>query len=251
MTQTNTLELLDFAQNNLEKHSVNVHKFGGSSLATAECIKRVITIIRQHCQLNDIIVVSANGKTTDLLLSLHQLALTGESLETSLTLLTEQQSALIVALLNTENASRLVAEFQQDLNQLVAWLAADPLRFESDILALGEVWSARLLSAVLNERICGSYYLDARDFLVINNKRECRVDNAVSKANLTSCRQVQKLAVITGFICKDHSGNSCTLGRNGSDYSATILASLLSAKNVTLWTDVDGCLLYTSPSPRD
>ena len=53
------------AENNLAKHSVNVHKFGGSSLANAQCIERVIDIIRQNCQLNDIIVVSANGITTD------------------------------------------------------------------------------------------------------------------------------------------------------------------------------------------
>ncbi|WDE12486.1 bifunctional aspartate kinase/homoserine dehydrogenase II [Thalassomonas haliotis] len=247
MTQTNTLDQVDFAQNNLEKHSVNVHKFGGSSLATPECIERVIAIIRQHCQLDDIIVVSANGKTTDLLLSLHQLALSGEPLDSSLTLLQEQQSALIFALLNDGNAGRLARELAQDVKQLVAWLAQDPLAFESDILALGEVWSARLLSALLNERICGSYYLDARDFLVINNARECRVDNALSKAHLASRRQGQKLAVITGFICKDETGHSCTLGRNGSDYSATIFASLLSAKNVTLWTDVDG--IY-SADPR-
>ncbi|WP_281559845.1 bifunctional aspartate kinase/homoserine dehydrogenase II [Thalassomonas sp. RHCl1] len=247
MTQINTLEQVDFAQNNLEKHSVNVHKFGGSSLATPECIERVISIIRQHCQLNDIIVVSANGKTTDLLLSLHQLALGGELLDTSLALLKEQQSALIFALLNADNAGRLAGELEQDINQLVAWLSDDPLAFESDILALGEVWSARLLSALLNERICSSYYLDARDFLVINNARECRVDNPVSQANLANSRQGQKLAVITGFICKDQAGNSCTLGRNGSDYSATIFASLLAAKNVTLWTDVDG--IY-SADPR-
>ncbi|WDE04764.1 bifunctional aspartate kinase/homoserine dehydrogenase II [Thalassomonas viridans] len=247
MTQTNTLEQLDFAQNNLEKHSVNIHKFGGSSLATPECLERVVSIICRHCQLNDIIVVSANGKTTDLLLSLQQLALSGEPLDTSLALLSEQQTALIYALLNAENAGRLAGEFEQDLNRLVAWLAEDPAVFESDILALGEIWSARLLSALLNERICASYYLDARDFLVIDNPRDCRVDNPVSKANLQNCRRGQKLAVITGFICKDHAGNSCTLGRNGSDYSATIFASLLSAKNVTLWTDVDG--IY-SADPR-
>ena len=247
MTQTNTLEQPDFAQNNLEKHSVNVHKFGGSSLATPECLRRVVDIIRRHCQLDDIIVVSANGKTTDLLLSLHQLALDYEPLDASLALLKEQQTFLINDLLNAENAARLAGEFERDVNQLLIWLAEDPLAFESDILALGEIWSARLLSALLNQGTCASYYLDARDFLVINNALECRVDNALSKAGLKSCRQAQKLAVITGFICKDQAGNACTLGRNGSDYSATIFASLLSAKNVTLWTDVDG--IY-SADPR-
>jgi aspartokinase/homoserine dehydrogenase 2 len=59
--------------NNLTKHAIKVHKFGGSSLATAECIKRVVGIIKDNCQLNDIVVVSANGKTTDSLFSLYSL----------------------------------------------------------------------------------------------------------------------------------------------------------------------------------
>ena len=62
------------SNNKLAKTASNVHKFGGSSLATAACIERVIDIIRQHCQLNDVIVVSANGNTTDSLFSTYQLA---------------------------------------------------------------------------------------------------------------------------------------------------------------------------------
>ena len=61
-------------ENQLAKHAIHVHKFGGSSLATPECIARVVDIIQQNCQLNDIVVVSANGKTTDQLFELYSLA---------------------------------------------------------------------------------------------------------------------------------------------------------------------------------
>ena len=79
MSQTNLVSLLiedETAENNtlisinkLVKHGVNIHKFGGSSLASTACIERVVNIIRQNCQLNDVIVVSANGKITDELLN--------------------------------------------------------------------------------------------------------------------------------------------------------------------------------------
>ena len=64
-------------KNKLMKQAGNIHKFGGSSLASAQSIMRVVNIISNHCQINDIIVVSANGKTTDQLFALHAL---GESL---------------------------------------------------------------------------------------------------------------------------------------------------------------------------
>ena len=100
-------------ENKLEKHANNVHKFGGSSLANAQCIERVLDIIRQNCQLNDIIVVSANGKTTDCLFALLALAEKTEATDLASALsellseLVYQQQTLIVALLNEQNAKQL------------------------------------------------------------------------------------------------------------------------------------------------
>lgn len=243
-------------ENKLAKHAVHVHKFGGSSLATATCILRVLNIIRQNCQLNDIVVVSANGKTTDRLFALYSLVEQCSPAETpedvaalteAIDNLTKEQIALISELLSNNNANKLIQSLNQDIAQLSAWLSGDFAQARNDILALGEVWSARLLSALLNEQVCPSNNIDARDFLVINNEKDCLVDNQLSSKQLRSKRQLGKLAVITGYISKDKLGNSCTLGRNGSDYSATIIASLVAAKNVTLWTDVDG--IY-SADPR-
>ena len=75
MIQSNAVEQLTADQNQLAKHAVHVHKFGGSSLASTQCIERVVEIIRQHCQLNDIVVVSANGGTTDALFALYHQAI--------------------------------------------------------------------------------------------------------------------------------------------------------------------------------
>ena len=240
---------------------VNVHKFGGSSLANVACIERVINIIEQKAGLNDYIVVSANGDTTDHLFALLSLASQATEditkpaqslsqsveLKQALTELEQSQTDLISQLVRPEHSDRLLSQLKQDIGQISQWLASDVNAHYSDILAFGELWSARLLSALLNERVCPSYFLDARDFLRVENSQTGELDYASSGALLRQNIQEQKLAVVTGYIARDKHSNTCTLGRNGSDYSATIVAALANAYNVTLWTDVDG--IY-SADPR-
>lgn len=256
----------EHAENQLAKHAIHVHKFGGSSLANPECIARVVDIIRQNCQLNDIIVVSANGKTTDQLFTLYSLAKSSlasktlqdeenaessmdaqQQLSQAIAKLQTLQTELVSQLLKPSYAKQLVSALAHDFTQLSAWLTDDLVNHHNDILGFGEIWSARLLSALLNEKVCPSNSIDARDFLVIDNEQSCHVDQALSVVKLKQRRQFGKLAVITGYICQNIQGRTCTLGRNGSDYSATIMASLVGALNVTLWTDVDG--IY-SADPR-
>ncbi|OKY26851.1 bifunctional aspartate kinase/homoserine dehydrogenase II [Thalassotalea sp. PP2-459] len=248
MNQTNVIEQFSADNNQLAKHATNVHKFGGSSLASVQCIERVVDIIRQHCQINDVIVVSANGDTTDALFEIyHQALKQKDSLSTKILALQEQQASLINQLLNAASAARLTMLLAEDIEQITQWMTTNPEQYEADLLAYGEVWSARLLSSVLSETVCPSYYLDARDFLVINNQVDCFVERDESLQQFKECLKANQLAIVTGYICKDIEGKSCTLGRNGSDYSATILASFTAATNVTLWTDVDG--IY-SADPR-
>ncbi|WP_440876996.1 bifunctional aspartate kinase/homoserine dehydrogenase II [Thalassotalea sp. PLHSN55] len=246
--QTNVATQQSIEPNQLAKHAISVHKFGGSSLATTQCIERVVSIIQKNCQLNDVVVVSASGDTTDEIFALYQLALEqDENFPQALSALERNQSQLIESLLSDNNSQQLIQLLKQDIAQIVQWSASNLPAHHSDILAFGEVWSARLLSATLNERVCPSYHLDARDFLVINNSHDCQLEQNISAAQFRALQQHNKLVVVTGYITKDSAGNSCTLGRNGSDYSATIMASLANAERVTLWTDVDG--IY-SADPR-
>jgi aspartokinase/homoserine dehydrogenase 2 len=248
MVQANVVEQLTSGNNQLAKHAIHVHKFGGSSLASAQCIDRVVDIIRRNCKLNDLIVVSANGDTTDALFEIYQQALDKDvGLTASINQLQQTQAALLSSLLNSSSAARLIENLATDIEQLTLWLSTTPIKYQADMLGFGELWSARLLSAVLSEHVCPSYYLDARDFLVINNDKECVVDTELSTQQFLNKSQKGKLAIITGYITKNIEGDTCTLGRNGSDYSATIMASLSGALNVTLWTDVDG--IY-SADPR-
>lgn len=247
MTHTIVTPQHSAIKNKLAKQAINVHKFGGSSLASAQCIDRVVDIIRQHCQLNDLVVVSANGDTTDSLFNLLNLAQNQAlALLNAVEILHLQQKAIISELSLTTTAL-LYEKLDQDINQLTHWLQEDVVSHNNDILSFGELWSARLLSAVLSERVCPSIAIDARDFLVIDDDNKCNVQIDISRTGLRECIEQNKLSIITGYITKDLTGKTCTLGRNGSDYSATIMASLVGAQNVTLWTDVDG--IY-SADPR-
>ena len=243
-----TNEILSTELNQLAKQKVQVHKFGGSSLATTACIERVVAIIQNHCQLQDIVVVSANGDTTDALFNIIKLAREDSAeISEAIHALESLQIDLINTLLSASNAEQLEKELAEDIKQLVEWLQQDIDEHENDLLAYGEVWSARLLSKILQERVCPSEYIDSREFLIIDDERSLVVEQAVSRKNFYAQRASRNLAVVTGYICRDTSGKTCTLGRNGSDYSATIMASLAQAGNVTLWTDVDG--IY-SADPR-
>mgnify|MGYP000155498197 CR=1 FL=1 len=248
MSQTINTPQLSGVENQLSKHAIHVHKFGGSSLANDQCIDRVVDIIRTNCQLNDLVVVSANGKTTDHLFNTLALANDpDEQLNVALEALQSDQQVIIEKLLSVNGATLLITLLKEDIKQLTHWLVADAVAHHNDILSYGELWSARLLSAVLTERVCPSTAIDSRQFLVIDDEQNCNVDSEVSSKQLKDQLINGKLAVITGYISKNQQGNTCTLGRNGSDYSATIIASLVGALNVTLWTDVDG--IY-SADPR-
>ena len=259
--------VLTSSKNNLAKTASNVHKFGGSSLASAACIEGVVDIIRQHCQINDVIVVSANGKTTDALFAIYQLALENdeiakhtddnrnkaqsimipEQLSDAIMQLENMQALLIDKLLNASSAARLKQALHADIVKISENLFSKPSAYENNLLACGELWSARLLSSVLNERVCPSYMLDARDILLLDDEKTCSINYEKSRENFLSFEQQEKLAVVTGYIACNAQQQTCTLGRNGSDYSATIMSVLSSARNVTLWTDVDG--IY-SADPR-
>ena len=268
MIESNVAVKLTPAKNQLAKTASNVHKFGGSSLATPACIERVIDIIRQHCQLNDVVVVSANGNTTDALFSLYQLGVEyvvaqqenstqindnelvkslPQQLELALTELQTLQGDLLKSLLSVDSTAKLTSMLSADIAQIAKQLTTDPEAFQNDLLAFGEVWSARLLAAVLSERVCPSYMLDARDFLLLESEKSCAIDYNQSENNFLAQQQPGQLVVVTGYIARDQQQKTCTLGRNGSDYSATIMAALVGARNVTLWTDVDG--IY-SADPR-
>lgn len=221
-----------------------VHKFGGSSVATAERIHNVASIIAEHTNPNDIIVVSANGSMTDWLEAfaqgnadiLLQIAQYFEQLATS----------------TLQNPQAILTFFRSTLKQLknIHYSNGSGSLSTDEILAFGEVWSANLLAELLNQKSIPAGFVDARKLLSTHNIENFQdfdltyFTNGLNK--LTQDDAVQRL-VVTGFIANNAQGKTTTLGRNGSDYTASLVARFSQAQHVTLWTDVPG--IYTA-DPR-
>lgn len=224
------------------ERALTLHKFGGSSLADAACYQRVADLILHYGQPNDVVVVSAAGKTTNQLLALIDMAAAGIDYHVQLNQLKRFQRDLVEALLST--ADEILHVLNKELDALGSWLCYETVdQFTANsIVACGEVWSSRLLAALLNEKGRHSCAIDARQFLVAKGAVSPIVDEEYSQQLFNSLCEHKRTSqrVITGFICRNVDNQTLTLGRNGSDYSATLIAKLAGASTVNIWTDVAG-----------
>ncbi|CAH7202401.1 fused aspartate kinase/homoserine dehydrogenase 2 [Vibrio chagasii] len=220
-----------------------LHKFGGSSLADPECYLRVVNILREYSSATDLVVVSAAGKTTNRLIEfVEALDKDGRIAHECLQTLRQFQLELIEALLEGEPAEQLTATIQQEFTALGELTAPLSEAQKAQVLGHGEVWSSRLLAALLCQHDLQAVAQDARAFLRAEVGAQPEVDRARSYplikealAQHAHCR-----AVITGFMAQNTEGETVLLGRNGSDYSATVIGALAEVDRVTIWSDVAG-----------
>ncbi|MFC3034133.1 bifunctional aspartate kinase/homoserine dehydrogenase II [Pseudoalteromonas fenneropenaei] len=222
-----------------------VHKFGGSSLSSASRYQAVANIILSQCSAGDSIVVSAAGKTTNTLVKLWQSHVQGDAQAVNdiVLQLQAQQSQLISELLQGEAARELLATLDDELRTVTSASQQAQLH-EATLLAHGEVWSARLLAAYLNTLGVQARNWDARTLFTLHQGQ------LLEQKNQQACLSAidgEHIHVVTGFIAADSEGQTVTLGRNGSDYSATLLASYIRADAVSIWTDTQGVF---STDPR-
>jgi bifunctional aspartokinase / homoserine dehydrogenase 1 len=236
-----------------------VHKFGGTSVADASCYRRVAAIIAAERRDNLAIVVSAMRGVTDELLGLIDKAARREPTQAAVAALRERHERTSRELLGPAGAESFLAQFDAEMGDVESILKALSLvrsashRSRDLVSGFGEIWSARLLTALL-ERELGSrrkvVFVNARDALVIEHgEMGPIVDWEASRPKVAAVLppDFHGVAVITGYIGSDREGLPVTLGRNGSDYSASIFGALLDADEVHIWTDVDGVM---SGDPR-
>ena len=239
-----------------------VHKFGGSSVADADCFRRVAAIIESQPSPRQGIVLSACKGVTDALLNLVALAERQDGgYVAQLQALRDRHAQIAGQLLSSEAAATWLARFDKDRADLTGILhttsimrsAAQNVR---DLVAgYGEIWSTSLFAPFLAERRAAAQgapvrWLDARLCVVVEwGPLGPVVQWEASRAKLTSLLADGFVGtlVITGFIASNGQGIQTTLGRNGSDFSASVFGSLLDAAEIHIWTDVDGVL---SADPR-
>lgn len=230
-----------------------LHKFGGTSLADADCFRKVAAILTAAAQEQPLaVVVSATAGTTNRLIQLLDEAQQRDpAYEDHLTRL-KLDHLITVGDLLPETQQRIAREFLesdfQDLRDILraVWLGRSYAELTLDLVSgYGELWSARLLDLFLQSQNGSSVCLDARETLIVEHTGAgVQVDWVLSREKLDRWCEGQdaRIIVITGYIASTRTGTPSTLKRNGSDHSASIFAALLSASAITIWTDVDGIL---------
>ncbi len=224
-------------------HLRQLHKFGGSSLADPDCYRRVADILKQYSGSDDLIVVSAAGKTTNRLIEfVDALNKDGRIAHEVLQSLRQYQSELITGLLEEQQQEPLLATLNDEFTTLGELTAPFTQEQRAAVLGHGEVWSSRLLSALLNQMGLASITQDSRTFLRAETGTQPEIDQGASYPLLKEvlAQHTQRRIVVTGFMAQNTQGHTVLLGRNGSDYSATIIGALAQVGQVTIWSDVAG-----------
>jgi aspartate kinase len=235
-------------------------KFGGTSVADADAMGRVLSIVRQ--QVSDsspdtppVVVVSAMSKVTDRLIETGRLAGEGDADGATKLLgeLLERHLGVASALVTGDRLAPLTAQLKKefaDLGEAVRGWAAKREVSPADhdhLVAMGELASSQIVAAAFADGGINAAWVDARRVLVTDDEHTAAVpdmDATLERTRrLVGTRQkAGEVAVLGGFIGATHAGVTTTLGRGGSDYSAAIFGACLDVDEIQIWTDVDGML---------
>ncbi|HEV8082779.1 MAG TPA: aspartate kinase, partial [Chitinophagaceae bacterium] len=233
---------------------MRVLKFGGSSLANANNIKSVISILRQSVEkdVNTLIVLSAFGGATDDLLEAASLASRGDaSYKEKLQAIEHRHLSTVRELIPLDKQSGVLSMVKKRCNEIedicngVFLLRELSMRTKDIIISYGELLSSQIFAAKLKSIEINNVWKDARELIITNSEfGAASVDFAVTNKNIdeffTSIES--PVCIIPGFISSDKNGNTTTLGRGGSDYTAAIIGAALNVSIVEIWTDVSGMM---------
>jgi len=232
-----------------------VMKFGGTSLESAAAIGRAAGIVAARRERQPVVVVSAMGKTTNQLLAMASAAVAGRREEalSALSALKNFHLDHARALASREDADGLeqaIKEHFQDLSELAKGLSVlgelTPRSVDA-ISSYGERLSARIVTAAFRKAEIDAVHVDSRRVL-ITDRRHTQAAPLYEPTNERLCAQVVPLVrsgqvvVMGGFIGSTEDGVTTTLGRGGSDFSASIVGAGIGAEEIQIWTDVDGML---------
>ena len=225
---------------------MKVIKFGGTSVATSESLKKVFSIIENEKD-NSIIVVSALGGITDILQDFINSK--GNGSVDYLKQIEERHLEVIHGLSKIENQSPLLSFLKQQLNELETILEAVSTIDEitkktiSKVLSFGEILSSKIIFEILKERGNDISYIDSREviFTKYHNNNEIVDEEKTGIAISNNLNLIEeKIIIMPGFIATDSNNEISNLGRGGSDYTASIMANYTNSSCLEIWTDVSG-----------
>lgn len=231
---------------------MQVLKFGGASVNSVERVKKVADILQLYRDEKIMVVISAMGKTTNALEKVTDSFFAGKK-EEALALFNQVKRQHLDHAKYLLVTNYLACE-EQLLNFFTEaeWLLHDkPVReydyYYDQIVCIGELLSASIVSHYLNEAGLNNKWIDVRDiFRTDDNFRDAGIDWEFTRSkvekNISPLFKQTNLVITQGFIGATDENESTTLGREGSDFSAAVFANLLDAKSLTIWKDVPGVM---------
>ncbi|UAY56550.1 bifunctional aspartate kinase/homoserine dehydrogenase I [Arachidicoccus terrestris] len=234
-----------------------VLKFGGSSVANADNIRKVAEIVRASEANQVVVVVSALGGMTNELLALGTRAAEGdENYKGHLDELQERHINVVKALLPITGQSGSLSLVMQHFNELED-IAESIFRLrefspatKDRILAFGETLSSKIIAAYFASLNLSYRWLDAKGVILTNSKfsmAKVHLEPTMDNISKTIAEFKERIILVPGFIARNKKGQTTTLGRGGSDYTAALFAAALKATRLEIWTDVSGMM---SADPR-
>jgi aspartate kinase len=235
---------------------VIVCKFGGTSVADATAIARVVDIIRDKQAQQPVVVVSALGGATNMLLDIANKAANSEllsALQLIESLRDRHQREAAALLDGSSEADELAHEISATFDELAHLAEAfrtlgylTPRSLDA-VAAIGELLSSQIVAAAFRHRGFPAVFVDARDVVRTNDfftKAEPDVEGIrqAAQEKLLPLLQQGRIPVMGGFVGATSTRVTTTLGRGGSDYSASLVGAAIDATGIEIWTDVDGML---------
>ena len=237
-----------------------VMKFGGTSVEDAAAIRRLCQLVARPSAQPRVVVVSALAKVTDQLMSAGEAAAAGhlESAREMLQVLRQRHESVAGALVRDDELIRLFGEFDREftaLDKLVSRIASEKTLLpcvQDSLLGAGESLSSKLIHSALRSSGVNVALVDARECIVTDAAHTRATPlwdetNERLQAVVLPLLELGQVPVMGGFVGATRDGIPTTLGRGGSDFSASIVAAGLHASRIEIWTDVDG-ILTTDPN---
>jgi len=226
---------------------MKVFKFGGASVKDANGVKNVTRVLQQVGYNDILLVISAMGKMTNAF----------EKLTDAYYYKKEELSFLIdgvrkyhydIAMdLFGDKSHQIFSELEGLFTKMADFMthnrSKDYNYVYDQIVSIAEYMSTKIVSSYLNDSGITNEWVDVKDYIITNTDyRDAKVDWELTEHHIKNKIKPEKLYITQGFVASDGQGNTTTLGREGSDYSAGIFAYCLNAESLTIWKDVEGVL---------
>ncbi|MDT0646842.1 aspartate kinase [Zunongwangia sp. F260] len=225
---------------------MKVFKFGGASVKDAEGVKNVLRVLQKSGSKNQLVVISAMGKTTNSLEEVVAAYLKNGNFRAPLSVVKEYHQQILSELFQNPTASVFdkIETFFTDLENFLAHNKSTKYDFVYDqVVSYGELISTKIVSEFLKLSGLANNWLDARNLIKTDaTYRDAQVNWEETQEEIPKKIKRDELNLTQGFIASDPNNFTTTLGREGSDYTAAIFAYCLNAESVTIWKDVPGVL---------